>query len=250
MLNLDVDKPLADFTLRARLNLGVGAGVTALFGPSGSGKTTLVNMIAGLARPRRGVIELGGRVLFDGKRGVNLPPERRRMGYVFQEGRLFPHLTVRRNLLYGHRLLRPAQRRLDLERVVELTGIGHLLDRRPATLSGGEKQRVAVGRALLTSPELLLMDEPLASLDQSRKDEILPFLADLPGRLGIPILYVSHDRAEISGLADVVVMLHLGEVEAVGRPADLGFAPRPASPGPTKTPQQDGPDRRLRVLRS
>jgi molybdate transport system ATP-binding protein len=189
-----------------------GRGVTALFGPSGAGKTSLVNAVAGLVTPREGRIVLEERVLFDSARGVDLPPERRRLGCVFQDGRLFPHLSVRANLGYGLRLVPPGRRRLGLEQVVELMGIGHLLERRPARLSGGEKQRVAVGRALLTSPRLLLMDEPLASLDQARKDELLPFLARLPAELDIPLVYVTHAWAEIEALDARVVRLEEGRV--------------------------------------
>ena len=209
MLQVDVSKKLGGFLVEAQFE-AADKGVTALFGPSGSGKTSVVNLIAGLLKPDAGRIALGDQALFDSKQRINLPPERRRLGYVFQEGRLFPHLSVRSNLLYGQRLLPPEQRRLGLEEVVELMGVGHLLGRRPAKLSGGEKQRVAVGRALLTSPRLLLMDEPLASLDQDRKDEVLPFLARLPKELDIPIIYVSHAQAEIEALNATVVGMQAG----------------------------------------
>ena len=153
-----------------------GPGVTALFGRSGAGKTSLVNIIAGLARPDRGRISVDGTVLVDTERGVHVPKHRRRIGYVFQEGRLFPHLTVRQNLLFGHWFSPRAERRERFADVVGLLGIEPLLQRHPGALSGGEKQRVAIGRALLASPRLLLMDEPLASLDAQRKDEILPYI--------------------------------------------------------------------------
>ncbi len=164
------------------------AGITALFGPSGAGKTSVVNMVAGLSRPDRGRITIGNRCCFDGEKGIHLLPEKRRIGYVFQEARLFPHLTVRANLTFGMNRLKPSDRFVGLDPVVSLLGIESLLTRRPARLSGGEKQRVAVGRALLCSPDLLLMDEPLASLDQARTHELLPFIRTLSIRFQIPIL--------------------------------------------------------------
>ena len=212
MLSFDARKKLASFELEARFSAQPRS-ITALYGPSGAGKTTMVNILAGLLRPDWGRVELDGRVLFDASAKINLPPERRRVGCVFQDGRLFPHLSVRSNLLFGHRLVPPERRRLELDQVVELMGIGHLLSRRPATLSGGEKQRVGVGRALLTSPELLLMDEPLASLDQERKDEVLPFLLRLPRELDIPIVYVSHSIEEIEFLGARVVPVRAGRTE-------------------------------------
>ncbi len=219
MLEVAVETRLGDFRLDVRFQ-APGVGVTALFGPSGSGKTSLVNMLAGLLRPRAGRIVLAGRTLFDSGSGVDLSPRRRRVGYVFQDGRLFPHLTVRANLLYG----RPRRGEekgggLELESVVELLGIGHLLGRRPAALSGGERQRVAIGRALLRRPRLLLMDEPLASLDQKRKEELLPFILRLARGSSLPIIYVSHSWQEISRLARTVVVLEGGRVVAV---EDLG----------------------------
>jgi molybdate transport system ATP-binding protein len=195
---------------------GAASGVTALFGPSGAGKTSVVNMVAGLKRPDAGRIAINGQCLFDSSRGINLPPEKRRIGYVFQDGRLLPHLSVRSNLVYGMRRT-PAHRRfVQLDPVVELLGIGHLLKRRPARLSGGEKQRVAIGRALLTSPALLLMDEPLASLDAARKSEVLPFIMRLGEEFSIPILYVSHALEEIIDLATHLVILENGRVRAAG----------------------------------
>ena len=177
--------------------------------------------MAGLTRPDSGRIEVGGLCLFDAGRGINLPPERRRIGYVFQDGRLLPHLSVRSNLVFGMRLTPVARRFIEFDAVVDLLGIGHLLDRRPAKLSGGEKQRVAIGRALLTSPAMLLMDEPLASLDASRKAEVLPFIMRLSREFAIPILYVSHSLDEILNLADQLVILEAGEVVAYGRLTDL-----------------------------
>lgn len=201
------------------------AGVTALFGPSGSGKTSVVRMVAGLARPDAGHVRLDGEPLFDdgagGGRRVDRPMDKRRIGTVFQEGRLFPHMTVKANLTYGQRLVPPAERRIGFDAVVDLLGIAPLLDRRPAKLSGGEKQRVAVGRALLTSPRLLLMDEPLAALDAPRKQEVLPFIARLPREFAIPILYVTHSMDEILRLADLLVLMRDGRSVAVGAVEDL-----------------------------
>jgi molybdate transport system ATP-binding protein len=193
-----------------------GSRVTALFGPSGSGKTTLVQIVAGLIRAQTGRVVVGERVLFDSKTGVDLPAHARRIGYIFQESRLFPHLSVTRNLTYGMRGLAPEDQYVDFDQVVTILGIEHLLERSPANLSGGEKQRVAIGRALLTSPSLLLLDEPLASLDKARKDEVLPFLAALPKHFDIPMLYVSHSMEEILQLVDSLVLLEQGQVKACG----------------------------------
>lgn len=191
-------------------------GTTALFGHSGAGKTSVINMISGLARPDDGYIRINGHTVFDSRKKINLPPEKRRFGYVFQEGRLFPHLSVKSNLLYGMKRTPAGEKSVKTDQVVELLGIGHLMQRRPATLSGGEKQRVAIGRALLTNPLLLLMDEPLASLDEARKAEVLPFIARLSKHLSIPILYVSHALGEIINLADTLVFLSDGKVKASG----------------------------------
>ena len=193
-----------------------GPGITALFGRSGAGKTTLVNMIAGLVRPERGRIAVNGTVLFDSTRGIDLRPQQRRVGYVFQEGRLFPHLSVRANLLYGRWFTPKAERRAALEPIVEMLGLGTLLQRRPAGLSGGEKQRVAIGRALLASPRLVLLDEPLATLDEARKGEILPYIERLRDELAVPVVYVSHSVAEVARLADTLVLLSDGRVAAAG----------------------------------
>ena len=214
MLEVDVELPLRGFTLQA--TFAAPAGVTALFGRSGSGKTTVVNCVAGLLRPARGRIVVGGRVLFDSASGVDVPAHRRRVGYVFQEARLFPHLTVRRNLLYGRWLAPRGEPGPGLGPVVELLGIGHLLARRPGTLSGGERQRVAIGRALLAGPRLLLMDEPLSSLDESRKAEILPYLDRLRAESRVPVVYVSHSIDEVTRLAETVVVLSDGRVAAAG----------------------------------
>ncbi|OHV75554.1 molybdenum ABC transporter ATP-binding protein [Ensifer sp. LCM 4579] len=194
-------------------------GVTALFGRSGSGKTTLVNIIAGLLRPDGGRIILDGDVIADSARNIFTPVHRRRFGYVFQEARLFPHLTVRSNLVYGRWLAGAGKSASEFTKVVEMLGVGHLLDRSPSTLSGGERQRVALGRALLAAPRLLLMDEPLAALDEARKAEILPYLERLRDETRIPIVYVSHSVAEVARLAERVVVIDDGRVQASGEAA-------------------------------
>ncbi|MBK1664011.1 molybdenum ABC transporter ATP-binding protein [Rhodospirillum rubrum] len=213
---LDIDVLRQQGALRLSIAFRAGKGVTALFGRSGAGKTSVISMVAGLSRPDGGRIVVDDRVLFDGAKGIDLAPEKRRVGYVFQEGRLFPHLTVRQNLAFGMNRVSAAERYVGEDDVVDLLGIGALLDRRPAKLSGGEKQRVAIGRALLASPRILLMDEPLASLDAQRKDEVLPFIARLPRRFSIPILYVSHAMDEVLRLADTLVLIAEGQVAASG----------------------------------
>jgi molybdate transport system ATP-binding protein len=211
---IDVALRQGEFGLTADLVLPA-AGVTVFFGPSGAGKTTLINCIAGLVTPQRGRIVLGDRVLFDSASGIDLPPEQRHIGYVFQDGRLFPHLTVTGNLRYGVKRQAGAA---AFDEVVELLGIGALLQRRPLTLSGGEKQRVAIGRALLSAPQLLLMDEPLASLDAARRAEILPYLERLRDHFKLPILYVTHERPEAIRLAARVVLIRAGAVVGQGGP--------------------------------
>ena len=196
-------------------------GITALFGRSGSGKTTVVDAVAGLLTPDRGRVVVGGAVLLDTAAGVRVPAHRRRVGYVFQEGRLFPHLSVRRNLLFGRRFAPRDAPREGFERVVELLGIGALLDRRPRGLSGGEAQRVAIGRALLSSPRLLLMDEPLASLDEARRAEIIPYLERLRDESRVPMLYVSHSVSEVARLATTVVAIEDGRVLRAGPAAEV-----------------------------
>ncbi|MBB3018008.1 molybdate transport system ATP-binding protein [Microvirga lupini] len=195
--------------------------LTALFGPSGSGKTTIVNAVSGLVRPDHGRIAVQGRVLVDTKNDIVVPKHKRRIGYVFQEGRLFPHLDVRYNLLFGRWFTPRGERKASFDHVVDLLGIAHLLDRRPSTLSGGEKQRVAIGRALLADPHLLLMDEPLASLDEARKAEIYPYIERLRDEGGVPIVLVSHSVAEIARLATSVVVLSEGQVIASGPAAEV-----------------------------
>ncbi|WP_277189195.1 molybdenum ABC transporter ATP-binding protein [Caballeronia sp. BR00000012568055] len=208
-----------DFTLDLDLTLP-GRGVTAIFGHSGSGKTTLLRCLAGLARPKQGKLVVNGEVWLDTERDIFLPTHKRPLGYVFQEASLFPHLSVQKNLRYGLERVPAAQRRVDLAQAAELLGIGQLLERMPAGLSGGERQRVGIARALLTSPRLLLLDEPLASLDQKRKLEILPYLERLHDELDIPMLYVSHAPEEVARLADHLVLLEAGRALASGPIAD------------------------------
>lgn len=194
-------------TSLVRAAFAVSEGLTVLFGPSGSGKTSILNMIAGLLRPDAGHIRANGVTLFDSAEGVDLPPNRRHIGYVFQDGRLFPHRRVRANLLYGYRLAAPEARWLDFEHAVSFLGIGHLLERWPASLSGGEAQRVAIGRALLAGPRSLLLDEPLVSLDEARRAEIINVIERIRDELRIPMIYVTHDRSEAERLATTIVEL-------------------------------------------
>lgn len=200
-----VERRLGDRTICAAF--AAERGLTALFGPSGSGKTTILNMVAGLMRPDRGRITLDGAALFDSAAAIDMPARRRRAGYVFQDGRLFPHYRVRDNLLYGWRLADPQDRWMDLAEASHFLGIEHLLDRWPSTLSGGEAQRVAIGRALLAGPRFLLLDEPLASLDKLRREEIMRVIERLRDDLQLPILYVSHDRDEVERLATTIVQV-------------------------------------------
>ncbi|MFT4624957.1 MAG: molybdate transport system ATP-binding protein [Myxococcota bacterium] len=218
MFQVQIAKQLGQFRLDVQFASVGDGGVTALFGASGSGKTSVIRCVAGLARPDSGRVVVNDRVLFDSAARINLPVHRRRLGYIFQESRLFPHLSVHRNLVYG---TPDSGAVVKFDAVVEVLGIDHLLDRRPAALSGGEKQRVAIGRALLTSPSLLLMDEPLASLDEARKREVLPFLAKLPAQFNIPILFVSHSMTEILQLADTLVLIEGGQVRDVGALEDV-----------------------------
>ena len=202
-IDIDISRRLGDRVIAARFT--AGPGLTALFGPSGAGKTSILGMVAGLLRPDRGHIRVGTRTLFG--EGTDLPPEARRVGYVFQDGRLFPHRRVRANLLYGYDLADPANRWMSLDEAVAFLGIGALLTRWPQSLSGGEAQRVAIGRALLAGPQILLMDEPLSSLDAARRDDIMAVIERIRDELALPILYVSHDRAEVDRLATEVVTI-------------------------------------------
>jgi molybdate transport system ATP-binding protein len=214
MLAVDVERRLGDFSIKARFESADG--VTAVFGPSGSGKTTLVNMIAGLIAPDRGRITLDDAVLFSSQERINMPAHRRRIGYVFQEGRLFPHMSVAGNLDYGRRMNGHADDPGETRRITDLLDLGHLLARRTGKLSGGERQRVAIGRALLMRPRLLLLDEPLASLDAARKREIFPYLERLRDQASVPMVYVSHHAGELRRIATSVVRLEAGRVTAVG----------------------------------
>ena len=213
MIALDFELTQGTFSLVVAVTLAVR--VAALFGPSGAGKTTILDAIAGLRTPPRGSIVIDDRVLFSSSTRVNVPPHQRRVGYVPQEVSLFPHMNVRRNLLYGYERLPAAARLFHLEGVLELLEIGHLLDRRPALLSGGERQRVALGRALMSGPSLLLLDEPLAAVDVPLRRRILPYLHRVRDELKVPIVYVSHDREEVDEFADTVVMLDNGRVTGV-----------------------------------
>lgn len=228
MLQVDVKKQLGDFSIAAAFESR--GGITGLFGTSGTGKTSIVSMIAGLMRPDTGRIVIDDEVMDDTTARIHVPPYRRRIGYVFQDARLFPHYSVRSNLDYGRRMnVLPADAAAEA-RIVELLGIGHLLDRRPGALSGGERQRVALARALLVKPRLLLLDEPLGSLDAERKAEILPYLVRLRDDAGVPMVYVSHDIGEMRLLASHVVVLRQGRITAAGGPEVLTV-----SNGPTST---------------
>lgn len=214
MLHVDVEKQLGEFSLSA--SFASQGRVTGLFGASGAGKSSLINMIAGLLRPDRGTIVIDGETVDDTAAGIHVPTWRRRIGYVFQDARLFPHLNVAQNLDYGRRMNRLAADPAQHTRVVDLLDIGALLDRRPGKLSGGERQRVALGRALLSKPRLLLLDEPLGALDEARKLEILPYLVRLRDEANVPMVYVSHDVAELRQLATQIVMLRQGRVTSFG----------------------------------
>jgi molybdate transport system ATP-binding protein len=210
MLSIDLTARRGDFELRARAEFGTG--VTGILGPSGCGKSTLLALIAGLLRPERGYIRLASEALVDTQQALFVPAWRRHMGLVFQDGLLFPHLSVRSNLRYGYRGLPAGERRLGFETVTDLLEIRPLLERRPAQLSGGERQRVALGRALLYSPRLLLLDEPLASLDQRLKEQILPFLKRLKEEIGIPMIFVTHSQDEVDYLADRILPMTPGRL--------------------------------------
>ena len=212
---------LGSFTLDAAFAFGEAARVTALFGPSGAGKSTIIAAIAGLFRPQSGRVVVGGETLLDTERGIFVPPRARRIGVVFQDGRLFPHMSVRANLLYGWRRIKPRPGGGSIDAVVGLLGLEPLLGRKPRTLSGGERSRVALGRALLMAPRALLLDEPLAALDAARKAEILPYLERLVAETKIPMLYVSHALDEVARLADRMVVLNQGRVVAEGSLFDV-----------------------------
>lgn len=219
MLSLDVHKKIGELVLS--VSFESDGPVTGLFGPSGAGKSTLVNVIAGLTRPDTGRILLGDAILFDSQRTIDIPAHLRRIGYVFQEGRLFPHLSVRKNLDYGRWMTGAPNDPAEFARVVAMLDIEPLLERRPGKLSGGERQRIAIGRALMMKPRLLLLDEPLASLDPARKSEIMPYLVRLRDKVGIPMVYVSHYARELQRIANVVVRLDAGRIIAIGGPEIL-----------------------------
>lgn len=214
MISVDIDKQLGDFALS--VSFDGDSGVTALFGPSGSGKTSIVGMIAGLIKPDLGRIVIGGETVFDSTAGIDVPAHRRRIGTVFQDGRLFPHMSVARNLDYGRWMTDLPRDAAQFRHVTELLDIAPLVDRRPGALSGGERQRVALGRALLMKPRLMLLDEPMASLDARRKSEILPYFVRLRDDTRLPMIYVSHDPAEVKALASRVVLLDDGRVVKKG----------------------------------
>ncbi|HSH71968.1 MAG TPA: molybdenum ABC transporter ATP-binding protein [Methylophilaceae bacterium] len=214
MIEMDLQRTRGAFNLRAKCTLDEP--VIGLFGPSGAGKSSLLGMIAGLIKPDSGRLVLDGRCLFDSNAGTNVPLHQRHIGVVFQDSRLFPHLTVHANLNYGFNLLAAEERRFGFKQIVDLLEIGHLLQQKPYQLSGGEKQRVALGRALLTSPKLLLLDEPLASLDTRLKNQILPFLLRVKEQIQIPMIYVSHSIDEVLYLTTQMAMLDKGEMLGVG----------------------------------
>jgi molybdate transport system ATP-binding protein len=219
MIAVDIEQRLGTFRLSVKFRADVP--IVGLFGRSGSGKTSVINAIAGISRPERGSIHINDMCLFDSAHGIDLPPEARRIAYVFQDSLLFPHLDVRTNLLYGHRLRAPDERFIAPDKVIALLGLDTLLDRRTNALSGGEKQRVAIGRALLAQPRILLLDEPLASLDTPRKSEILAYIERLRDELHIPMVYVSHSVAEITRLTDTTVILADGKCLAFGSTEDV-----------------------------
>lgn len=215
MMDIRLHLKYSAFTLDVDLHLP-GRGVSALYGHSGSGKTTCLRCIAGLERAEDGFVQINDQIWQDSRKGLFVPPHKRALGYVFQEASLFPHLSVRANLEFGFKRIPRLQRRVDMAQATELLGIGHLLERHPQHLSGGERQRIGIARALLTSPSLLLMDEPLAALDSQRKGEILPYLERLHDELDIPVLYVSHAQDEVARLADHIVLLSDGKAVASG----------------------------------
>ncbi len=219
LLHIDIRGRAGTFDIDAQFESA--AGTTALFGRSGAGKSTILAMLAGLLRPREGVIEVAGQTFFDSHAGINLPPEARHVGFVFQDARLFPHMSVAQNLTYAMGRLPRNRRKRTFARVVELLDVEALLPRRPSTLSGGEKQRVAIGRALLSNPRILLMDEPLANLDAARKSEILPYIEQLTSEFKIPVVYVSHALEEVVRLANTMVLVDKGCIKAQGTVEDL-----------------------------
>ncbi len=217
-MRVEVEHRLGTFKLAAMFE--TSGGLTALYGDSGSGKTTLVNTIAGLIAPQKGIIVIDDVVLFDSDKNINIPSHKRRIGYVFQDARLFPHFSVKQNLLYG-KWFAARSNKTETEKIIDLLGLGKLLHRMPHNLSGGERQRVGMGRALLSSPRLLLMDEPLASLDDARKLEIMPYIEQLRDEMGIPIIYVSHSVSEVMALATKIVLMSHGKTTTSGTPSQI-----------------------------
>ena len=223
LLDLRIRKGYPGFKLE--VDVSFSEGVTAIFGPSGSGKTTILNCISGLSNPDEGGIYLHSRALFSSSRGINLRPERRRVGYMFQESILFPHYRVRENILYGFKLTPPERRKIQPEQLVELLDLGPLMERHPSTLSTGERQRVALARALATSPELLLMDEPLGSLDVALRGRILRYLKEVHRSLEIPMVYVSHSISEVLTIADRALVIAHGRQLAFDEPRKVLLEP-------------------------
>jgi len=215
MIDINIEKKYKNFHINIKYTCE-DIDITALSGRSGAGKTSVINMISGLCKPDKGHIIINNKCVYNSSKKINIPPEKRRFGYVFQEARLFPHMSVMSNLTYGMKLVPAKKRYINIDHVIDLLDLAKVLNRRPAKLSGGEKQRVAIGRALLTSPYLLLMDEPLASLDQSRKHEVLPFIKKLSTELSIPVLYVSHNMEEISAIAKKILVLIQGALKVSG----------------------------------
>lgn len=213
MLRIDISKKLGDFSLEMKLE--TGSGITAVLGRSGAGKSTLAKVLAGLAEPDRGTVVFGGETFFDSARGVSLPPEKRGIGFVFQEHRLFPHLSVRSNLSFG-RIAGGRRPRADMERIVELFGIENLLERRPPSLSGGESQRVSLARAILAAENFIIMDEPLCSLDAERRESLLGYIEKIPAAFDIPILYITHSANEAKRLADSILVMDAGRAVYFG----------------------------------
>lgn len=219
LIHIDVQHRTGDFVIDAQIDSGPG--ITALFGKSGAGKSTIVAMLAGLIKPDAGTIRVGEQTLFDSARNINVAPEKRQVGYMFQDARLFPHMSVNKNLRYGLNRLEASKRAETFDRVVTLLGLSSVLQRHPGKLSGGEKQRVTIGRALLSNPRILLMDEPLASLDAARKSEILPYIECLRDDFNLPVVYVSHALEEVVRLADTLALISDGKIAAQGRVEDL-----------------------------
>ena len=217
--NIQLNRP--EFSLSAKGEFNDG--ITAVFGPSGAGKSSLLNCLAGSVKPSDGSVTLDGITLYSGSDGIRVSPEKRRIGTVYQDGALFPHLSVRKNIEFGWKLLPKSQRRLDPLEISDLLGLTHLLDRAPNELSGGERQRVAIARALATSPVLLLLDEPLASLDAARRCSILNYLKRVHAEFSMPMIYVSHSISEVVSIASSVMLLRDGKVEGFGRPSTLLF---------------------------